>query len=66
MCIIINGESREVADGATVSALLGLLGLGGMPVVVELNKRALFPREIPTTALGEGDVVEVVQITAGG
>ncbi len=42
------------------------LGFGLKPVVVELNGRALFPREHAETALKEGDVIEIVQITAGG
>ena len=42
------------------------LGLTGKPVVVELNQRALFPRELASTPLHEGDVLELVQITAGG
>ena len=66
MRIIINGDSHEVSSGATVRAVLEQMGLGGRPVVVEVNKRALFPRELSDTALAEGDVVEVVQITAGG
>lgn len=66
MRIIINGDSHEVSNGATVQAVLEQMGLGKRPVVVEVNRRALFPREVADTALSEGDVVEVVQITAGG
>jgi sulfur carrier protein ThiS len=35
-------------------------------VVVEKNQLALLPREIGVTSLAEGDVIEIVQITAGG
>jgi sulfur carrier protein len=66
MRITINGDIHELADRATVRAMLDQLGFGERPVVVEVNKRALFPREIGNTDLSEGDVVEVVQITAGG
>ena len=66
MRITINGDIHELADGATVRAMLQLLGFGEKPVVVELNKRALFPRELGAVLLTDGDLVEVVQITAGG
>jgi sulfur carrier protein len=40
--------------------------LAGKPVVVEHNQTALLPREIATTVVNDGDVIEIVQITAGG
>lgn len=66
MKLIINGDPREMSAPLTVSGLLDWLGFGKKPVVVELNQRALFPREFADTALHEGDRVEIVQITAGG
>ncbi len=66
MTITLNGEKRECADVSTLGALLEQIGLGGKPVVVEHNQRALFPREIPGAALSDGDVIEIVQVTAGG
>jgi sulfur carrier protein len=66
MRLVINGTPQEHADLATVQDLLNALGFGEKPVVVELNQRALFPRELATTQLAEADVIEIVQITAGG
>ena len=66
MKITLNGETREFANLATIGDLLEQIGLGGKPVVVEQNRRALFPREIPTSRVDDGDVVEIVQVTAGG
>lgn len=66
MTITLNGRERELPDGITVGTLLEQMGLGGKPVVVEQNKRALFPREISTATVTEGDLIEVVQVTAGG
>ena len=37
-----------------------------MPVVVEHNEIALLPREREITTVNDGDVIEIVQITAGG
>ena len=66
MTITLNGEKREFASVATIADVLEQIGLGGKPVVVEQNQRALFPREIPNAPVGDGDVIEIVQVTAGG
>ncbi|MFZ4765781.1 MAG: sulfur carrier protein ThiS [Roseimicrobium sp.] len=66
MNLTLNGNPHTVTSPLTVDALLAQLGLGGKPVVVELNQRVLFPREFSATALHEGDRIEIVQITAGG
>ncbi|HEY1049004.1 MAG TPA: sulfur carrier protein ThiS [Prosthecobacter sp.] len=66
MTIILNGEKRVLEGSQTVRSLLELVGLAGKPVVVEHNRMALLPREIDAATLNDGDVIEVVQITAGG
>lgn len=66
MKITLNGEPREFAEMATVGDLLEAVGLRGKPVVVEHNKQALLHREIAHKKLSDGDVVEIVQVTAGG
>ena len=66
MKLIINGDPQEMSSPLTVRGMLDGLGFGRKPVVVELNRRALFPREFELTSLSEDDRVEIVQITAGG
>lgn len=66
MTITLNGEKREMDSPQSVRSLLELVGLGGKPVVVEHNRIALLPREIDAATVNDGDVIEVVQITAGG
>lgn len=66
MTITLNGEKRELEGSQTVRSLLELVGLAGKPVVVEHNRTALLPREIDSASVNDGDVIEVVQITAGG
>lgn len=66
MNITLNGETRAFESLRTLGDLLAQLGLGEKPVVIEHNKRALFPREIAATPVSDGDVIEIVQITAGG
>ena len=65
MTITLNGKKQDTS-ATTVGELMKSIGLGDRPVVVEHNQRALLPREHAQTTLGEGDVIEVVQITAGG
>ncbi len=64
--VVINGQTRTVADGTTVLALIGELGLGGKPVAVERN-REIVPRALhATTLLSDGDRLEVVTFVGGG
>ncbi len=66
MTITLNGQKREFPQTLSLSDLLESLGLTGKPVVVEHNQVALLPKEIPVAQVNEGDVIEIVQITAGG
>lgn len=66
MKIILNGTPHEIERTMTVSFLLASIGLGGRPVVVELDEQAVFPRDYPQVTLHEGARVEVVMLAAGG
>jgi sulfur carrier protein len=66
MRIEVNGESREVPEGTTVSSLLVLLGVTAPRVAVELNTRVVTRALHPLTALQGGDRVEVVTFVGGG
>lgn len=66
MTITLNGDSREFDAPLSMTRLLETLGLAGRPVVVEHNRTALLPREIESAQVADGDVIEIVQITAGG
>lgn len=66
MTITLNGKKQTFAAPLTIESLLDALGLAGKPVVVEQNQTALLPREISSRPVAEGDVIEIVQITAGG
>ncbi len=66
MRITLNGEVREVRDGATVRDVLGELGLQSDRVAVERN-RELVPRASHAdTRVAEGDSLEVVMLVGGG
>lgn len=64
--IEVNGEPREVPDGASVAELLALLGLAAPKVAVERNLE-IVPRSAWGSArLAAGDRLEVVHFIGGG
>jgi sulfur carrier protein len=67
MTLTLNGSSRTFeADTFTVATLLDALGLGGKPVVVELDREPVFPAAYAATDVRDGANVEIVTIAAGG
>jgi thiamine biosynthesis protein ThiS len=66
MNVTINGESREIPDGLTVSGLLEHLGLAAGRVAVERN-REILPRERwNATEVASDDSFEIVHFVGGG
>jgi len=63
--VLLNGEEKQVA-AATIAQLVVELGLEGQPVAVERNREVVRRRDHDTTALAEGDVLEVVTLVGGG
>ncbi len=66
MRIQLNGEPFELPDGESVAGLIERLQLAGRRVAVELNLDIVPRSQHPTTALREGDRVEVVHAIGGG
>lgn len=66
MQIQLNGDAFEVPAGETVAGLLERLDLTGRRVAVELNLEIVPRGQHATTALAEGDRVEVVHAIGGG
>jgi sulfur carrier protein len=65
MKLQINGTEREVS-AAHVEELVAELGLPLTAALVELNGTALLRSEWASSALHEGDRLEVVRMVAGG
>lgn len=65
MRVIVNGDAKDVADGMTVAALIEELKLAPKNVAVELNRR-LLRSDRYSTALNDGDAVEIVTFVGGG
>ena len=64
--ITLNGEPRRVPAGLTVAGLLAELGLHPGLVVVEHNREILERARLAETAVGPGDVFELVHFVGGG
>lgn len=66
MRITVNGETRDVAEGALVSTLLESLALPGTRVAVEVNAVLVRRAHHATHPLADGDAVEIVTLVGGG
>lgn len=66
MHVVANGARTELEDGATMTDLLDALGLGAKWVVAERNGTPVPRAAMTTTALAEGDRIELVRAVAGG
>ena len=64
--VVINGQSRTVEDGTTISVVLAELGLGERRVAVERNREIVPRAEHATTKLVAGDRIEIVTFVGGG
>jgi sulfur carrier protein len=64
--LVVNGDPVEAPEGTTVRALVEQLGLGGGPVAVERNGDVVPRKDHATTALADGDRVEIVHFVGGG
>jgi thiamine biosynthesis protein ThiS len=63
--VTVNGDERELPDGASVTVLLQDLKLTPDKVAVEVNRRLLRGDKYDQP-LKEGDVIEVVTFVGGG
>lgn len=66
MQVHVNGEPKDVADGATLSALLEVLELRVEQVAVEVNRELVTRSRHAETVLADGDRVEIVTLVGGG
>lgn len=64
--IHLNGETREVPDGLSVTSLLEWLKFPSDRVAVERNREIVPRRQWGETPLAAGDRLEVVHFVGGG
>ncbi|MBW0118055.1 sulfur carrier protein ThiS [Pseudonocardia abyssalis] len=66
MTVFLNGESRELADGASVLDVLDVLGVPRTGVAVAVDGSVVRRADWAGTALTEGARVEVLTAVQGG
>ena len=67
IALTINGESRTVDAGSSLTVLLKSLDLDPRMIVVEHNRTILRDREsFSSIVLNEGDTLELVHFVGGG
>jgi sulfur carrier protein len=68
MRVIVNGDPTELADGATVAALLQELDVEGGPrgVAIAVDAEVVPRTEWERRALAEGEHVEILRAIQGG
>jgi thiamine biosynthesis protein ThiS len=66
MRITVNGEDMEVRERLSVEELLTQLGVPRAFMAVALNREVMRKSTYASTALAEGDRVEIVRPMGGG
>ena len=66
MLIQLNGKSREVPEGTTISRLLEELKLQPLRVAVQVNIDIIKRERYGEVALQPGDTVEILTFMSGG
>src|SRR5579863_8773725 len=64
--LTVNGDPREIPDGATVAELLALLAVDAVGVAVEVNERIVRKASHAHHRLAAADQVEIVTFVGGG
>jgi sulfur carrier protein len=66
MKLIVNDDTIDLPDGASVRDLLAHLGLAEKPCAVEVNQHVVPRRDHEQVSLQDGDRVEIVTLVGGG
>ncbi len=66
MVITLNGESYEIDQPVTVSALLERLDIDPRRVAIEHNLEIIRRRTFETVVINDGDRLEIVNAVGGG
>jgi sulfur carrier protein len=64
--ITLNGDPFTLADAVTITGLLAHLEIDPRAVAVERNFTVVKRDQYPTTAVAEGDQIEIVNFVGGG
>ena len=64
--VVINGETRTVLQGTTITTLISELGFADRRVAVERNREVVPRAQHASTELAAGDKLELVTFVGGG
>jgi len=64
--VVVNGEPRQIANGATLLEVLAELALDPRAVVVEHNRRIVRRPGLADVTVAAGDAIELVHFVGGG
>jgi len=64
--VTVNGEAREVDDGATIGSIVDSITHDRTRVAVERNLEIVPRATYDEAGVADGDVVEVVTLVGGG
>lgn len=65
MKVLVNGQEKQLPDGATVRSLLQSVSLKPEKVAIELNRRLVRSAQYDQP-LNDGDQIEIVTFVGGG
>ncbi len=66
MRLVINGEERELSGISTLASLVEQLALKADRLAIELNRNIVRRDQWSSTALKDGDCLEIVHFVGGG
>ena len=66
LAVEVNGETRRVAAGCTIAAMLRELGIAPERVAVERNREIVPRSTLEDVAVNDGDAFEIVHFVGGG
>ena len=66
LSVTINGETRRVAEGSTIAALVAEIGLDPARVAVERNLEIVPRSTLASVQVADGDAFEIVHFVGGG
>jgi thiamine biosynthesis protein ThiS len=64
--IEVNGDEKEIEEGATLQTLVERLALAPERLAVEHNREVVRRSDWPALRLADGDRVEIVHFVGGG
>ncbi len=66
MKVLINGETKEIAEEINLAELLERFSLSAARVAVELNKEVVRKKDWNSITIRDADKIEIIHFVGGG